>query len=56
METPVAVHLPPELVRQVDEVARDEMRSRSNTVKWLLSEALRSREPADSVEPAEATG
>ena len=55
METPVAVHLPPELVRQVDEVARDEMRSRSNTVKWLLSEALQRREPVEVAEPAEAS-
>ena len=44
------MHLPPDLVRQVDVVARDEMRSRSNTVKWLLTEAVQRREPAE-VEP-----
>jgi metal-responsive CopG/Arc/MetJ family transcriptional regulator len=50
MDSPVAVHLPPELVRQVDAVARDELRSRANTVKWLLNDALSRREP---VEPKE---
>jgi metal-responsive CopG/Arc/MetJ family transcriptional regulator len=54
MDSPVAVHLPPELVRQVDAVARDELRSRANTVKWLLSQALEQREPVEVVEPAEA--
>jgi metal-responsive CopG/Arc/MetJ family transcriptional regulator len=40
----VAVHLPRQLVAQVDEAARDEMRSRSNLVRVLVSEGLRRRE------------
>jgi metal-responsive CopG/Arc/MetJ family transcriptional regulator len=40
----VAVHLPRQLVEQVDEAARDEMRSRSNLVRVLVSEGLRRRE------------
>ena len=42
----VAVHLPRQLVEQIDEAARDEMRSRSNLVRVLVSEGLRRRESA----------
>jgi metal-responsive CopG/Arc/MetJ family transcriptional regulator len=51
----VAVHLPKELVERVDAVARDELRSRTNTVRWLVTEALRRREPVDPAEPKEAS-
>ena len=51
----VAVHLPKELVERVDAVARDELRSRTNTVRWLVTEALRRREPVDAAEPKEAS-
>jgi hypothetical protein len=44
----VAVHLPRSLIEQVDVVARDELRSRAGTVRWLISEQLRQREPADA--------
>jgi metal-responsive CopG/Arc/MetJ family transcriptional regulator len=37
------VRLPAELVRQVDEAARDEMRSRSNLVRVLVAEGLQRR-------------
>jgi metal-responsive CopG/Arc/MetJ family transcriptional regulator len=40
----VAVHLPRQLVEQVDSAARDEMRSRSNLVRVLVSEGLARRE------------
>jgi metal-responsive CopG/Arc/MetJ family transcriptional regulator len=46
----VAVHLPRQLVAQVDEAARDEMRSRSNLVRLLVVEGLRRREPAEAEE------
>jgi metal-responsive CopG/Arc/MetJ family transcriptional regulator len=39
----VAVHLPRQLVEQVDEAARDEMRSRSNLVRVLVVEGLARR-------------
>jgi hypothetical protein len=42
----IAVYVPAELAKRVDVVARDEMRSRTNTVTWLLSQALQRREPA----------
>jgi metal-responsive CopG/Arc/MetJ family transcriptional regulator len=45
------VRLPAELVRQVDEAARDEMRSRSNLVRVLVAEGLQRR----AVEPAETS-
>jgi CopG-like RHH_1 or ribbon-helix-helix domain, RHH_5 len=48
----VAVHLPRQLVEQVDEAARDEMRSRSNLVRLLVTEGLRRREPADPEQEA----
>jgi metal-responsive CopG/Arc/MetJ family transcriptional regulator len=48
----VAVYLPEPLIRQVDQVAKDELRSRANTVRWMLTEALQRREPA---EPREAS-
>jgi metal-responsive CopG/Arc/MetJ family transcriptional regulator len=40
----VAVHLPRQLVEQVDALAADELRSRANTVRWLVDEALRRHE------------
>ena len=48
----IAIYLPAELVAKVDTVAHDEMRSRTNAARWLLSRALRDREPAveDEVE------
>jgi predicted transcriptional regulator len=54
MEAPVAVHLPPELIKRVDVVARGEMRSRTNATRWLLEQALRERESVDA-ESAEAS-
>ena len=50
MDDVVAVHLPRPLIEKVDAVARDELRSRTNTVRWMLTEALRSREPVDPTE------
>jgi metal-responsive CopG/Arc/MetJ family transcriptional regulator len=43
MEDVRVVRLPAELVAQVDEAARDEMRSRSNLVKVLVVEGLQRR-------------
>jgi hypothetical protein len=48
-----AVYLPSPLVAKIDEVAHVEMRSRTNATAWLLSQALRSREPVEVAEPAE---
>jgi metal-responsive CopG/Arc/MetJ family transcriptional regulator len=50
MENAVAVHLPRELVERVDVVARDELRSRTNAIAWMLDQELRRREPAKPVE------
>ena len=51
MNAPDAVHLPPELVRRVDERADAEMRSRANLVRVLVTEGLeRRREPAETRE------
>ena len=50
MDNGVAVYLPRPLIEKVDAVARDELRSRTNTVRWLVTEALERREPADEVE------
>jgi metal-responsive CopG/Arc/MetJ family transcriptional regulator len=44
------VRLPAELVAQIDQAARDELRSRSNYVAWAVTKAL--REP---VEPKAAS-
>jgi hypothetical protein len=44
MDDAVAVHLPRPLVERVDVVAADELRSRANTVRWLVDEALRRHE------------
>ena len=44
MDDVVAVHLPRPLIERVDAVATDELRSRANTVRWLVDEALRRRE------------
>jgi len=49
----VAVHLPRQLVEQVDAAARGEMRSRSNLVRLLVTEGLRLRAVVD--EPKEAS-
>jgi metal-responsive CopG/Arc/MetJ family transcriptional regulator len=38
-----AVRLNPEAVAQVDEIARDEGRTRSDVIRRLLSEALAAR-------------
>jgi metal-responsive CopG/Arc/MetJ family transcriptional regulator len=52
----VAVHLPRQLVEQVDEAARDEMRSRSNLVRLLVAEGLQRRsQDASNTQPAEAS-
>ena len=45
MEQVVAVHLPKPLIERLDAVASEELRSRANTARWLLDEALRRREP-----------
>jgi hypothetical protein len=50
MEQVVAVHLPKPLIQRLDAVASEELRSRANTARWLLDEALRRREPAALVE------
>jgi hypothetical protein len=47
-----AVYLDPQTVQRVDTVASAEMRSRTNTVKWLLNDALSRREPVEQAEPA----
>jgi metal-responsive CopG/Arc/MetJ family transcriptional regulator len=39
------VRLPAELVAQIDQAARDELRSRSNYVAWAVTKAL--REPVE---------
>jgi hypothetical protein len=44
MDDAVAVHLPRPLVERVDALAADELRSRANTVRVLVSEGLRRRE------------
>ena len=54
MDNGVAVYLPRPLIEKVDAVARDELRSRTNTVRWLVTEALERREPVGG-EPAEAS-
>jgi metal-responsive CopG/Arc/MetJ family transcriptional regulator len=41
------VRLPAELVAQVDEAARGELRSRSNLVRVLVTEGLQRREAVD---------
>ena len=38
------LRLPRELVRQIDQLARDEHRTRANMLRLLLVEALESRE------------
>jgi metal-responsive CopG/Arc/MetJ family transcriptional regulator len=43
----IAVHLPRQLVEQVDQAARDEMRSRSNLVRLLVTEGRRLRAVVD---------
>ena len=50
MEQVVAVHLPKPLIERLDAVASEELRSRANTARWLLDEALRRREPVALVE------
>jgi hypothetical protein len=44
MADAIAVHLPRPLVERVDAVASDELRSRANTIRWLVDEALRRHE------------
>jgi metal-responsive CopG/Arc/MetJ family transcriptional regulator len=51
----VLVRLPRELAERVDAVARDELRSRTNTVQWLVEQGLRDREPVGPAEPREAS-
>lgn len=46
----VPVYLPGPLIDQVDVIARDELRSRANTVRWLLSDALQRRQADEPVE------
>jgi hypothetical protein len=46
-----AVYLPAPLVAKIDAVASAELRSRANTTRWLLSQALEQREPVEVVEP-----
>jgi metal-responsive CopG/Arc/MetJ family transcriptional regulator len=41
--TTVHAHLPRDLVERLDEASRDELRSRSNMVAWLIDEGLRRR-------------
>jgi metal-responsive CopG/Arc/MetJ family transcriptional regulator len=57
MEKSVAVELPASLVERIDVVARHEMRSRANTVKVLITEALGAgaREPFVRDEPKVAS-
>jgi metal-responsive CopG/Arc/MetJ family transcriptional regulator len=50
----IPIYVPAPLVERIDAVASAEMRSRSNTTRWLLSQALEQREPVEVVEPAEA--
>jgi hypothetical protein len=49
----IPIYVPAPLVERIDAVASAEMRSRSNTTRWLLSQALEQREPVVD-EPAEA--
>jgi metal-responsive CopG/Arc/MetJ family transcriptional regulator len=49
------VRLPRDLIERVDEAAAGEFRSRSNLVRLLVTEGLRRREPAEVVQPAEAS-
>jgi metal-responsive CopG/Arc/MetJ family transcriptional regulator len=44
----IAVYLPTPLVARVDGVASSEMRSRANTVRWLVKQALQRRESVDA--------
>jgi metal-responsive CopG/Arc/MetJ family transcriptional regulator len=39
----VAVHLPRDLAERVDVLAADELRTRANTVRWLVTEGLERR-------------
>jgi metal-responsive CopG/Arc/MetJ family transcriptional regulator len=43
----IAVYLPTPLVARIDTVASDELRSRANTVRWLVEQALQRREPVE---------
>jgi hypothetical protein len=40
MEKDIAIFFPPELIAKVDGVAHAEMRSRANTAKWLMAQAV----------------
>jgi hypothetical protein len=51
----IPIYVPTPLVAKIDAIAHDEMRSRTNATAWLLSQALRSREPVEVAEPAEAS-
>jgi metal-responsive CopG/Arc/MetJ family transcriptional regulator len=48
----IAIYLPTPLVARIDTVASSELRSRANTTRWLVEQALRQRE---AVEPREAS-
>jgi hypothetical protein len=52
----IPIYVPVQIVAQVDRIAHDEMRSRTNATAWLLSQALRSRELVEVSEPAEVPG
>jgi len=52
MEQVVAVHLPKPLIERLDAVASEELRSRANTARWLLDEALRRRESVELADSA----
>ena len=52
MEQVVAVHLPKPLIERLDAVASEELRSRANTARWLLDDALRRRESVELADSA----
>lgn len=48
MKDVVAVHLPRPLIEQVDVVAADELRTRTNMIARMVDEALRRRAEPES--------
>jgi hypothetical protein len=38
-----SLRLPTELVKRIEDIARQENRSRNNTIEWLLTKAVRDK-------------